>query len=238
MVTKLNLLPAIKRRRSRSMDASAEVADAALRARRPGVLARSRNTCAACGYQVRQEAHLDIHHLDDDHANNDESNLVAACHTCHPYQHIGEMAARADQWAQGLGAKTGLAHIPEISAADLNLLLRAIGAAMLDPEAREQAQQIYEELMTRTELTEQRLGAWKAQDFAAAMAQLTPEQYEHRHRVLGEERLMFSPKILEFLGEEFRKDYASLPTAAWADVARDFLKSIPAASSDAGGRRS
>jgi hypothetical protein len=157
--------------------------------------------------------------LDDDHANNDEANLVAACHACHPYQHVGEVAVRADQWAEGLGKKSGLAHLPEIKASDLNLLLRAIGAALIDPQTRAEAREIYEELMSRTDQTQQRFGAWKAADFAAAMAQLTPEEYLHRHKVLEAERLVFSEKVLEVLGREFAKDYPSLPVTSWSAVA-------------------
>ncbi len=216
---KLALVPAIKRRLARLDDARSDVADAALKARRPSVLERHRYTCGACGYVAKSAAHLDVHHLDDDHHNNDEANLVAACHTCHPHQHVGEVAVRADQWAQGLGKQSGLAHVPELSAADLCLLMRAIGAALLDEQSRADALHIYEEIMERTEVTEQRLGAWKAADFAAAMAQLSDEQYRYRHKVLQPERLVFSQKVLEVVGREFVADYPSLPVSAWPTVA-------------------
>jgi len=215
----LSLLPAIKRRRARQSDARADVADAALRARRPSVLARHRNVCAGCGYPAKDPSHLDVHHRDDDHHNNEDSNLVAACHTCHPYQHIGEVSVRADAWAEGLGKKSGLAHVPEIEPSDLNLLLRAIGAAMLEESTRSDAIEIYEEIMGRTDVTSARLGAWKAADFAAAMAQLNDEQYQHRGKALKGERLVFSEKVLEVVGREFVKDYPSLPVASWPLVA-------------------
>lgn len=215
---RLSLLPAIKRGRHRQSDASAEVADAALRARRPQVLARCRNMCAGCRYVARNPAHLDVHHLDDDHHNNEEENLVAACHTCHPCQHVGELSSRTDHWAQGLGLRSGLAHIPEIGPADLNLLMRAIGAALLDEQARGDAHAIYDEIMARTEVTRHRLGAWKAADIAAAMAQLSDEQYAHRARVLEQERLVFSAQVLRSVGQEFLRDYPTLPVSAWSSV--------------------
>lgn len=220
---RLSLVPGIKRGVARQDDARAEVADAALRARRPAVLARYRHQCAACGYGAKNAAHLDVHHLNDNHADNDESNLVAACHVCHPYQHVGEVAVRADAWAEGLGKKSGLAHVPELQPADLNLLLRAVGAAMLEPSTRDDAIEIYEEIMSRTEVTRTRLGAWKAADFAAAMAQLTDEQYAHRHKVLEPERLVFSEKVMEAIGREFVADYPSLPVAAWPAVAKTVM---------------
>jgi hypothetical protein len=97
--------------------------------------------------------------------------------------------------------------------------MRAIGAALLDEQSRADALHIYEEIMERTEVTEQRLGAWKAADFAAAMAQLSDEQYRYRHKVLQPERLVFSQKVLEVVGREFVADYPSLPVSAWPTVA-------------------
>jgi intracellular multiplication protein IcmJ len=226
---RLTLVPGIKRGLARRDDARAEVADAALRARRPAVLERHRHQCAGCGYTAKVAAHLDVHHLNDNHADNDDANLVAACHVCHPYQHVGEVSVRADAWAEGLGKKSGLAHLPELQARDLNLLLRAVGAAMLDPSTREEATEIYEELMARTEVTSTRLGAWKAADFAAAMAQLTDEQYAHRNKVLEPERLVFSERVMEAIGREFVADYPSLPVAAWPAVAKTMTAPAPSA---------
>jgi intracellular multiplication protein IcmJ len=227
---RLTLVPGIKRGLARRDDARAEVADAALRARRPAVLQRYRNQCAGCGYTAKVTAHLDVHHLNDNHADNDDANLVAACHVCHPYQHVGEVSVRADAWAEGLGKKSGLAHLPELQPRDLNLLLRAVGAAMLDPSTRDDALEIYEELMSRTDVTSVRLGAWKAADFAAAMAQLNDEQYAHRHKVLEPERLVFSERVMEAIGREFVADYPSLPVAAWPAVAKSVTAPSPSRS--------
>lgn len=224
-LVRLPLLPAIKRKLTRSKDAKADVADAALKAKRPGVLARYKTTCAACRYVAKDPKHLDVHHVDDDHQNNDDANLAAACHTCHPYQHIGEVSRRPEAFAESMGRKTLLAWIPEVSAADMNLLQRAIGAALQDEEAKDEAQQILEILLDRSEATKEMYGTWHAADFAAAMAQLTHEQYAARADALDGLRLMFSEGLLKRLGQEFMSDYPSLSVSNWPQVAQGVLGS-------------
>lgn len=214
----LKLLPGIKRRLTRQQDARSEVADAGLRAKRPGVLARHRMTCAGCRYVTKNAQHLDVHHFDDDHQNNDDDNLVAACHACHPYQHIGEVSVRTDQWAESIGRQTILAHIPELGAADVSLLQRAIGAAMLDDSTEDEATEILNVLLERSEATKEMFGTWFARDFAGAMSVLTTQQYADREEAIKAERLMFSEGLLRKLGKEFMTDYPSRPVSTWSQV--------------------
>lgn len=210
----LSLVLSIKRGVFRSKDSGSEMADQVLRSKRPGVLSRHRMTCRACGYKVRVAGHLDVHHLDDDHANNDDDNLAALCHTCHPVNHIGEISHRSE-FAEGLGAKTLLAYVPEIEPSDMGLLQRAIGAALHDPALRDQARAIQQELLARSDITREMFGTWHAKDFAGALAQLTPAQYALRAEVLQGQRLMFNEPVLRHLGKELYDDYPSLPPGSW-----------------------
>jgi intracellular multiplication protein IcmJ len=54
---------------------------------RPSILERDNYTCQYCGFRSKKFQH--IHHLDDDHDNNSEKNLITACPLCHMSQHIG-----------------------------------------------------------------------------------------------------------------------------------------------------
>lgn len=54
---------------------------------RPSILERDDYTCQYCGFRAKKYQH--IHHLDDDHDNNTEENLVTICPLCHMSQHIG-----------------------------------------------------------------------------------------------------------------------------------------------------
>ncbi len=39
--------------------------------------------CEICGFIALNECQLDVHHLDNNHANNEESNLQTLCANCH-----------------------------------------------------------------------------------------------------------------------------------------------------------
>ncbi len=42
------------------------------------------SACSNCG---RSDAVIDVHHVDDDHSNNDPANLEVLCHQCHGKRH-------------------------------------------------------------------------------------------------------------------------------------------------------
>lgn len=219
----LPLILGIKRKRARQSDAQADAADAALKAKRPGVLNRQRNTCQGCGYVGKQAVHLDVHHVDDDHQNNADENLALACHTCHPYQHIGELAKRTDAFGEGLGEQTRIATVPEISASDLNLLMRAMGVALNDPEEAKVAKRVLEVLARRMTVTKHTFGTYLPKDFAAGMAQLEHDQYMARSDVLRDQRLVFRDVLLQKFGTEFAADHPTLPLKAWSSVSERLL---------------
>jgi intracellular multiplication protein IcmJ len=230
-MVKLHLVLGIKRKSFRADDAvRAAQSDRELAAKRPGVLGRLAYRCGACAYESKmgpnKVPHLDIHHRNDDHNDNTDANFALACHTCHPWQHIGELAARTDgaYAAEGLGANTMIAQIPEISAADLNLLQRAVGAALLDPAYKETAEQILEHLAGRSSEVSDEFGTCKPADFAAAMAELSQEEYEARDEALADLRLMFTVPTLEQLGREFRADNPGMPTSTWNLVSQGLLR--------------
>lgn len=215
----LPLFLGIKRSRFREDDPRRGRADAEFASKRPATLVRHRFECAGCAYESKQPGHLDVHHRDDDHHNNQDENLVPACHTCHPYQHVGEVARRTDVGGEGQGRVTLVASVPEISAADLNLLQRAIGMALLDENEAPIARRMIEVLAERAAWIKPEFGTFRPQDFAAAMAQLSDEEYAHRHEAIADLRLLFNEATLQKLGRQMREDYPSLPVAAWPEVA-------------------
>lgn len=219
----LGLLVGIKRRVFRENDPRAMRADAEFAAKRPGVLSKHQYTCAACQYISRGKRSLDVHHVDDDHSNNSDANLLPACHTCHPYQHVGEVARHVDVVGEGLGRQTVLAAIPEISPRDMNLLQRAIGAALLDEGAREDAEKIQAALARRASHLMGEFGTFKPEDFAAGMARLDDSAYAARGDVLSDLRLLFAKTHLERLGREWKEDYPSMPVSSFGKVAEGTL---------------
>lgn len=225
----LKLLIGVKRSCFRENDPRRGRADAEFTAKRPSVLVKQKFTCAGCKYQALQGqgAHMDVHHADDDHHNNRDENLVLACHLCHPYQHVGEIARRTDIGGEGLGKLTLIATIPEISAADLNLLQRAIGAAMLDEKEAPIAMQMYRALESRAILTAADFGSNKAPDFAAALRRLTDDEYVHREEAIADQRVLFNEIHLRKVGTQLRADYPTMPLESWAEIASGVSRKAP-----------
>jgi hypothetical protein len=248
----LNFLPGVKRRAHRSKDAATTNADKELSAKRQVVLETHQYECAGCAYVVGkndqgrvnddQARHLDVHHINDDHTDNSDENLVPACHACHPYQHIGQHAL-GDSHVNTAG-KTLLATIPEVSAADLNLLLRALGAVLNAAEefkgkageatyAGESAiaQEILDLLCERSDVTldafcidsDERAKTFLL-DVAKSLSVMSDSEYEGRGSVLGDQRLLFNPKHLIRLGAEFSKDYRAVPVDTWGTVFESAIK--------------
>jgi intracellular multiplication protein IcmJ len=79
------------------------------------ILARDQYRCAFCGFgSVKYQ---EIHHLDDDHNNNDLANLVTACPLCHSCAHIGKA---------GLDRAAVLVICPQLSQVTINRLTRLL----------------------------------------------------------------------------------------------------------------
>lgn len=215
----LNLVLGVKRRHFRDNDPRSARAEREFQAKRAGALSRARCRCAGCGYESRQAGHLDVHHADDDHHNNQDDNLVAGCHTCHPYQHVGEIARRSDgSCAEALGKATLVASVPELDARDLNLLQRAIGMALLDDSEAETARKIMAVFEPRATWVKGEFGSFKAGDFAGAMAQLTDAQYARRGEAISDLRLLFNEAHLKHLGRQMSLDNPAMPVESWPAV--------------------
>jgi hypothetical protein len=235
----LQLLLGVKRRLNRKDDANHQKADAEFSAKRKGILEAHRFICQGCGYESKPDAaakkapNLDVHHLDDDHHNNQDSNLCPACHTCHPYQHVGELSYRTDARAAGaptseaLGRFTRIAFIPEISPADLNLLQRVIGYALNDPKEAEMAKKMIGHLADRAFVTKRVYGTFMPADFAGAMSMLTNDEYAQRDDAIADLRLLFNEKTLLSLGSEMMKDYPTMPISSWPSIGHGVKRKSP-----------
>ena len=202
----------------RDADPRRQRADAEFSAKRGGVLAKHNYTCQGCRYTSRESMHLDVHHVDDNHHNNDDANLVPACHTCHPYQHIGELVRRTDIGGEGLGKVTLVASIPEIDSVNLNLLQRALGVALLDPAEEPVARQIIEHLGERANWVKAEFGSYRPADFAACFSRLSDVEYVNRVSVIDDLRVLFNVETLKKIGREMALDCPALPVAVWGDV--------------------
>ena len=89
------------------------------RSTRLEILERDQNTCRYCGFVATK--FQEVHHIDDDHDNNVESNLLTVCSFCHGCHHIG---------LTGMLRRGTLVHLPEISQQDVHWMVRWIALSV------------------------------------------------------------------------------------------------------------
>jgi intracellular multiplication protein IcmJ len=77
----------VKRGLFRCDDPSADYSDSVFRAIRPKIIDRDNGTCKFCDF--RSPKYQEVHHIDDNHANNDLENLITVCPLCHCCFHLG-----------------------------------------------------------------------------------------------------------------------------------------------------
>lgn len=82
-----DIIISVKRSVFRSDDPEKDMANSIYKKLRPEILERDNHTCQFCGF--RADKFQEVHHIDDDHSNNDPSNLITACALCHANHHIG-----------------------------------------------------------------------------------------------------------------------------------------------------
>lgn len=115
----LPLVMSAKMTRHRDGRATDEHADIEFLRIRPSILDRDEHTCRFCGFSAPH--YMEVHHLDDDHTNNDPSNLVTASPFCHMSQHIGRAGVTGEAVLISWPSATDPAK-PAMSQADFNLL--------------------------------------------------------------------------------------------------------------------
>lgn len=214
----------IKRKEFRTNDANAKHADGIFETRRDDALRRASYRCTRCGYESVAEvrngksSRLHVHHLDDDHHNNEPANFAPHCSLDHAYHHIG-CDAPTTGGSPGWASQMRIAYVPELAAEDLNHLQRACGAAMSNPVERVIALEIIDLLGVLAGPVKDVFGTYKSKDFAACFASMTEGQYDQRFEYIDGLRVLFSPKILQNVGQEMLEDARLLPITRWEGVA-------------------
>lgn len=216
------LLMSAKRALWRMHDHAGE-ADTEFRQVRDTVLSNADRRCVYCG--LRAPKYQEVHHGDDDHANNAPSNLFCVCPLCHQVFHLG---------LAGLEDGGDLIVAAEFSQAELNALTVAIWLAVASgSEYAGTARMVYEDLQKRSFYVTSIFREWARQDnvelqepfrfspdmLANGLMSLTDEEYANRAALLGDLRLLprearFAPQIKHWVTHFGR----SLPPAQWEKI--------------------
>jgi hypothetical protein len=211
----------IKRGTFRANDSHAVVADTVFQGNREAALRQAAYRCIRCSYEStddtirKRKSSLHVHHMDNDHHNNEKENLGAHCSLDHAYHHIG-CNAPTTGGAKGWSSQMRIAYVPELSAEDINLLQRALGAAIRDKKESDIAAEVLDLLGVLTLPVRDVLTSNHANDFAACFANMTAADYDNRATYAAGLRVLFHPEILKQVGQEMLDDAPLFPVKSWA----------------------
>ena len=197
----LPLFLSVKTLNWRMNDRNSMEADLEFQRQRKKALDRDNHTCRFCGF--RNNKWQEVHHFNDDHADNRLENLITTCTYCHMCQHIG---------LAGANREAILIYRPEITQAQLHHLVRTAqvaerhyeslkaedttGTAKRSPnlkiagEAAEMAKALMAALKASAEGARQHILTSDPHDLANALMLLPDEAYAKRRESLAGIRLL------------------------------------------------
>lgn len=175
----MNLLPirlSVKRGAFRGDQPSPPGSDLVYKNARISVLKRDDLTCQFCGFRSQKN---ETHHVDDDHNNHSESNLVTACVLCHMSHHI------AFAGIKGLGTMIYLQNAG-IGQGPLNQLVRTLWIAeeMAKGDLRNTASQILSRLDKAEMFAVQAISTSSPSVLGDFMSSMPNDAYEKRDKAL------------------------------------------------------
>lgn len=180
------------------------------------VLERDNHACGYCGF--RSAKFQEVHHLDDNHNNNDLDNLITACPLCHMCHHIGFAGFRE------LGDLIRIDPKENLTQASLNSLVRSLWIAECssNKELAQGATSLYNRLHLLSVNAKRQLGTNKPDVLARFMINLDDRDYSKRKERL--EGIYFLPSKEGFaqqLDYWKKAGLKSNPTEKWTDIASD-----------------
>lgn len=234
------LVLSVKCENWRMYDKDSSEADAEFQRVRKKALERDSHSCRFCGF--RHLKWQEVHHLNDDHADNRLDNLVTSCPFCHMVQHIG-LAGRNEEAV--------LAWIPEIPQHRLHHLVRTALVAQRSAdvirsdsranpsvirtfrEAADVAKATLAALRAREPEAERRLGTSDPLEIGNAMLLLPDQVYAKRSEFLAGIRLLPLGKRQQDREDIMQKQidswtdaggpYATLKPNSWVGLMRSVL---------------
>lgn len=227
----LPLVLSVKCENWRMDDHNSGDADAEFSRVRKKALDRDNQSCRFCGF--RHTKWQEVHHANDDHADNRLENLITTCTFCHLVQHIG---------FAGKNEEAVLVWLPEISQNDLHHIVRTIlvaeragentksraglnmGAnqARTYKEVSDVAKATMASLLERSGDAEKRLGTCDPLELGNAMRLLPDEIYAKRAEFLSGIRLL--PLGKRMVGSE---DVMRDQISSWMDAGGPYSRLQP-----------
>lgn len=130
---KIELYPNMKLSLHRKDDVDIDFHQARYLEQREKALQKAGYKCCYCGLEVRPDktaeagtllssGYLEVHHIDNNHQNNDVSNLAPICPFCHAVIHLGFSC---------MNDRVFFAYIPEFTQIEINLISTLCGVGLV-----------------------------------------------------------------------------------------------------------
>lgn len=210
----------VKRDQFRIDDPTSEHADAKFKEIREQILKRDKYTCFYCGFKANK--FQEVHHIDDNHANNNVNNLTTVCPICHACKHVG---------FSGIKNRAFLIYYPDMSQVELNYLIKILWFGFnskIDENNKESIEiknkcidliKIFDNLKNTAE---DKLGTSNPSILAnEILLKLSDEEYKKRQEKLKGflliPRMGAYKKQIEYWQETVFKN---LPISTWSDIAK------------------
>ncbi|ARN69548.1 MULTISPECIES: type IVB secretion system protein IcmJDotN [Vibrio] len=208
------IILSVKRSTFRVDDPFSDESNPEFKKNRKIVLERDGFSCQCCGFKA--EKFQDVHHIDDNHNNNKEDNLITVCPLCHMCHHLGHAGAKEMGDLIHIDPKHGLTQ------ASLNSLVRFLWLAegSSNKEFAQNAVSLYNRLHLLSVNAKRVIGTSKPELLARHLLSLSERDYGKRKEKL--EGIYFLPSKSGFTRqlEYWRKLYdKNNPPDKWIDNA-------------------
>lgn len=189
---------------------------------RPLILNKHDFTCQYCLFRSKKFQH--IHHLDDDHDNNSEDNLVTICPLCHMSQHIGFAGIKGMGTIIYLDQDTCGDFVTKITQEKLNNLVRLLWVRQDggDKTASIQATDYLKRLEQTRVDADRLIGTCDPIQLGNALRDLSEEHYEGRAKTLG--KVFFLPFKEGFEREHeywMSENYSKVKNQNWSKISEN-----------------
>lgn len=208
----------VKRKVWRSDDDHAHFADQAFAPVREQVLKRDNHTCRFCTFKSAK--YQEVHHYDDNHANNDPNNLLTVCNLCHQVHHLGMCGMRSAGF---------IAAVPELTQTEVNHIARAYFVEQMigDSNTRDRLTGLYALLKNRADILKSAFSLDISSPllFAEILSGCDDAMYANRKQLLESLRLVptreaFHSGQLEYYAVNLRSQFLA---DSWAALARQLM---------------
>lgn len=209
----------VKRGLFRSDDPSREESNSDFKKIRTVILKRDNYTCQYCGFRAKK--YQEVHHLDDNHSNNDEKNLITVCALCHSCFHIG---------LAGIKERGLLIYLPpssNITQAELNQLVRTlwVGEKNGNVAVVTSSTNILSRLKKRTIEARRTIGTSDPTILGDFLLNIDGEKYDERGKsIKGIYLLPLKEAFSNQLDYWSTSVFNSIPADAWIDIADQKIK--------------